>query len=233
MGTPMTSTPDHTYNYDTFRPGPYVEGGCDGPEHGVRLGDVTVWRADGTPTSLTQFVDGVTVLEAGSTTCPLYRGNVRRMRRVARKHPGVAFVVLYTREAHPGGRRGPHRDLEDKLATAAELPQEAGEWRQVVVDDVDGPLHRRLAGAPNSVLFLDGQAEVIRWLHDADPAAVDAVLDALDNGRSPGQARASFQPPPPHIALRALLRGGPKAVWDFALGMPTLLRYRLTGGASC
>lgn len=155
------------------------------------------------------------------------------MRKVARNHPDVTFVVLYTREAHPGGRRGPHRDLEDKLTTAAELPEAAGEWRQIIVDDVDGPLHRRLAGAPNSVLVLDGQGEVSRWMHDADPAAVDAILDALDTGRFPDEVRASFRPPAPHVALRALLRGGPKAVWDFVLGLPTLLRYRISGGASC
>lgn len=66
----MTSTPNDAYNYDTFRPGPYVEGGCDGPEQGAQLGAMTVWLSDGTPTSLAQFLDGVTVLEAGSTTCP-------------------------------------------------------------------------------------------------------------------------------------------------------------------
>lgn len=229
----MTSTPSNDYNYDTFRPGPYVEGGCDGPKRGAQMGDVTLWRADSTSTSLGDIIEGVTVLEAGSTTCPLYRGNVQRMRSVARKHPDVTFVVLYTREAHPGGRRGPHRDLEDKLVTAAQLREDAGEWRQVVVDGVDGPLHRRLAGAPNSVLILNGQAEVIRWMHDADPAALDAILDGVGNGRPVDHVSTSFRPPPPHVALRALLRGGPKAVWDFALGMPKLLRYRLAGGASC
>jgi hypothetical protein len=227
------TTPGDTYNYDTFRPAPYVEGGCDGPEPGEHLGDVAVWQVDGTPTSLSEAVDGVTVLEAGSTTCPLYRGNVRRMHAVSRRHPEVTFVVLYTREAHPGGRRGPHRDLEDKRATAAALPEEAGEWRHVLVDDLEGPLHQRLAGAPNSVLVLDGRARVIRWMHDADPTALDATLAALRDGRPPGDVRASFRPPPPHIAVRALLRGGPRAVWDFALGLPTLMRYRLSGGADC
>lgn len=226
----MISTPREAYNYDTFRPAPYVEGGCDGPSSGEHLSSVSVWHVDGSSTTLGQFVDAVTVLEVGSTTCPLYRGNVKRMRKVADRHPEVTFAVLYTREAHPGGRRGPHRDLDDKLEMAAELPRQASEWRSILVDDLDGPLHRQLAGAPNSVLVLDAQAHVVHWMHDADPAALDEVLRALDRQDPPGDVQASFRPPLPHITLRALLRGGVKALWDFALGMPTLIRYRLSGG---
>lgn len=229
----MTSTPGDAYNYDTFRPAPYVEGGCGGPASGADLSSVVVRRLDGTSITLGQFVETVTVLEAGSTTCPLYRGNVRRMRKVAARHPDVTFAVLYTREAHPGGRRGPHRDLDDKLETAAGLPRETSEWRDILVDGLDGPLHQQLAGAPNSVLVLDSDARVLHWMHDADPAALEEVLRAVDQQQSPGDVRTSFRPPPPHAALRALLRGGGKALWDFALGIPTLIRYRLSGGASC
>lgn len=229
----MPATPAEAYNYDTFRPGPYVEGRCDGPAVGEDLGSVPVWCLDKSATTLGQLAGGVTVLEVGSTTCPLYRGNVRRMRKVASRHPEVMFVVLYTREAHPGGRRGPHRDLEDKLNSAAELPQHAGEWRDIVVDRLDGVLHRKLAGAPNSVLVLDSRARVIHWMHDADPDALDVVLGAVGDQRALDEVHASFRPPPPHVALRALLRGGMKALWDFARGMPTLIRYRLRGTASC
>jgi hypothetical protein len=227
------STPSDTYNYDTFRPAPYVEGGCDGPGPGEYLGGARLWRPDDATTTLGAFVTGTTVLETGSTTCPLYRGNIRRMRRLARRHPDVRFAVLYTRGAHPGGRRGPHRGLDDKRATAAVLGDQAGEWREVLVDDLDGPLHRRLAGAPNSVVVLDGDARVIRWMHDTDPAAVDAVLAGYAAGDPTVAPRAAFRPAPPHTTLRALLRGGASALWDFVRAMPTLLRYRLGGGADC
>lgn len=98
------TTPGDAYNYDTFRPGPYVHGGCDGPTPGEPLAGMMVQRLDGSAVRLGEFVDGTTVIEAGSTTCPLYRGNVRRMRGVTTAHPEARFVVLYTREAHPGGR---------------------------------------------------------------------------------------------------------------------------------
>lgn len=229
----MASTPDEAYNYDTFRPAPNVEGGCDGPAVGENLGSVPVWNLDGSATTLGHLVGAVTVLETGSTTCPLYRGNISRMRKIAARHPEVTFAVLYTREAHPGGRRGPHRDLEDKRRTAAELPQRAGEWRYIVVDRLDGLLHRKLAGAPNSVLVLDPGARVVHWMHDADPDALDGALGSVGDQRALDDVHASFRPPPPNVTLRALLRGGGKALWDFARGMPTLIRYRLRGGASC
>lgn len=200
---------------------------------GQLLAEVTVRRPAGAVTTLGRFVRGITVLEAGSTTCPLYRGNVRPMRKLAETHPTVTFAVLYTREAHPGERRGPHRDIPDKLEAASELRTEAGEWRPILVDDVEGTLHRRLTGAPNSVLILDREARVLRWMHHADPRAVDRVLVALEKGEALGDQRAVFRPPPPHIALRALLRGGVKALWDFLLGLPALVRYRLSGGSPC
>lgn len=226
------ATPADTYNYDTFRPGPYVTGSCDGPAPREDLAEAMVHRLDGAPVALGALVKGTTVIEAGSTTCPLYRGNVRRMRAVADAHPEATFVVLYTREAHPGGRRGPHRDQHDKLAVAAELAGEAGEWRDVVVDGLDGALHQRLAGAPNSVLIVDGSATVQAWMHDADAEAVDRALDDLAAGRPP-RLHTAFRPPPPHVAVRALRRGGAKAMWEFLLALPALARYRLAGGASC
>lgn len=226
------TTPADTYNYDTFRPAAYIEGGCDGPEPGKELGELTVYRLNGEPAKLRHVLAGTAVIEAGSTTCPLYRGNVRRMRAVAARHPDARFLVLYTREAHPGERRGPHIELQDKIGVAGELPNEAGEWREILVDDIDGTFHRQLAGAPNSVLVLNGNAVVEAWMHDADPDAVDCVLEDLESGRSP-RTRTRFRPPPPHVALRALWRGGAKAFWDFTLALPSLIRYRLSGGASC
>ena len=229
----MDRTPAQAYNYQIFEPGPYVDAACDGPVVGEDLGDEPVWMLDGSRSSLRQLTDGTLVLETGSTTCPLYRGNIRRMQRVADRFTDVAFVVLYTREAHPGERRGAHRSRDDKLATAGRLADDAGEWRTIVVDDLDGPLHRRLEGAPNSVTILDHHGEVIAYLHDSDPTAVAGVLEDLAAGREPAIPRARFRPPTPRVAIGALRRGGWQAVRDFLRGFPTLLRWRLGGGSGC
>ena len=121
------STPAHTYNYETFRLTPHIDGGCDGPISGQDLGDYRVYRHDGAPSSLSELVDGLTVIETGSTTCPLYASNVSPMRAVSEGHPGVRFLMLYTREAHPGGSRSAHTSLQDKVEAASGLPSAAGE----------------------------------------------------------------------------------------------------------
>lgn len=155
------------------------------------------------------------------------------MARVAGRHPDVAFVVLYTREAHPGERRGAHRDLADKLDMARGLVDLAREWRRVVVDDLDGSLHRRLEGAPNSVTILDPDGRVRCYLHDSDPSAVGRVLEELSAGRSPSEPRTRFRPPTPRTALAALLTGGRTALRDFVRGFPALVRWRIRGGPTC
>lgn len=229
----MGATPTESYNYDVFEPAPYIEAGCDGPDVGDTLGDTPVWTLDGSRRRLGELTDGLLVLETGSTTCPLYRGNVRRMARVAVRHPEATFAVLYTREAHPGARRGAHRDRDDKLDAASQLVDQAGEWRTVVVDDLDGPLHRRLEGAPNSVTILDRDGRVRCYLHDNDPSAVAQVLEDLAAGRSPSVPHARFRPPTPRTALGALRTGGKGAVRDFLRALPALLRWRISGGPGC
>lgn len=47
------------------------------------------------------------------------------------------------------------------------------------MDNLDGALYQRLAGAPNSVLVIDGSATVLAWSHVTDPRAVSRVLDDL------------------------------------------------------
>lgn len=229
----MKTTPADAYNYDIFEPGPYVSSDCDGPRAGEHLGDVSVQRLDGSRATLAALGDGLVVVETASTTCPLYRRNIEGMRRVAAAHPEATFVALYTREAHPGERRGAHRDMDDKRAVAASLAVAAGEWRRVLVDDLDGTLHRRLEGAPDSVTILDGDGTVRAYFHDGDPSAVGDALNRLRAGQDVEAIRARFRPPPPRIALRALLTGGWQAVRDFLRGLPSLAVYRLRGGQTC
>ncbi len=220
------STPDEAYNYDTFRPAAYIQRSGSGPSSGTDLGDHIVHCADGTRTTLGELVDRPTVVETGSTTCPLYCANVSRMKDVASRHAEVDFLMLYTREAHPGGRQGPHTDLDQKLAAASTLPSAVGESRTVVVDELDGRLHRLLGAGPNSLVVLDERACIVTSMGDADPVALERVLTGLAAGDLP-DSTPRFRLPFPAVAVRALLRGGAGAVWDFMIGLPALARYRL------
>lgn len=226
------STLDSTYNYTTFRPGHYLEGACDGPSPGEPLGDYVIHDLDGHASRLEDLTEGVTVIETGSTTCPLYCAQIEPMREVARRHPGVRFVMLYTREAHPGERRGRHESIEDKIGEASRADESAGEWREVWVDGLNGELHKRLSGSPNSMTVLDADAAVIAWHRDSDARATGELLERLASGSDISDVRPKFRPPPLR-ALRALFRGGWKGVWDFMRGLPAVASYRLSGGSPC
>jgi hypothetical protein len=219
-------TPDEAYNYDTFRPAAYIQHDRSGPPPGADLGGYVVHCADGTRTTLGALVSRTAVVETGSTTCPLYCANVSPMKDVANRHADVDFMVLYTREAHPGERQGPHMDLEQKMAAASRLPSTVGETRAVVVDELDGPLHRLLGAAPDSLVVLDERAHIVTSMDDADPAALERVLSGLRAGALPAYT-VRFRVPSPLVAVRALMRGGAGAVWDFMIGLPALARYRL------
>ena len=219
------STPDEVYNYDTFRPAAYIGRHGRQPIPGDDLSDSTVYRLDGTRITLGEMVDRLTVLETASTTCPLFSASVSPMAEVANRHPGVGFLVLYIREAHPGGRQGPHLNLQQKLAAAATLPAALGETRTIVVDAHDGPLHRVLGGAPNSLVVLDERARILTSMCEADSTALDRVLCGLEAGNLVS-VTPRFRLPSPRVTLRALRRGGPRALRDFAIGLPALARYR-------
>jgi hypothetical protein len=225
------TTTSASYNYSTFRPDDHFEAPCDGPAPGDDLGGQAVHDLDGRAHRLRDLLRGTTVLETGSTTCPLYAAQVSPMQRVAARHEDVDFAVLYVREAHPGERRGPHRDLDDKLGAARRLAGDAGEWRTVWVDDLAGSLHRTLSASPDTVVVLDGEGRVLAWLHENDATAVDEALDSIAAGESV-TVSPRFRPPPPR-AIAALARGGRRAEWDFVRGLPTLVRHRLRGEAPC
>ena len=225
------TTPTQEYNYSTFRPGPFFEDPCAGPQVGDDLGDHIVRDLGGREARLRDVLTRTTVLETGSTTCPLYVAQVRPMRRVAERHDDVDFAVLYVREAHPGERRGPHTSLRDKLGAADRLPDDADEWRRTFVDDLEGTLHRALSASPDTVVVLDADGTVLAWLRENDATAVDAVLEGLTAGEAVVPS-PRFRPPPPR-AVAALGRGGRRAVWDFVRGLPTLVRHRLAGPVDC
>ena len=95
------------YNYDTFSlsvvPQPET---FAGPEVGQNIIDFTATRLDGTTVNLSDYLGQVIVLETGSITCPIYTDTTDAMNRLVEAYPEVAFLLLYTHEAHPGERIG-------------------------------------------------------------------------------------------------------------------------------
>lgn len=100
----------------------------------------------------------------------------------------VAFTSLYVREAHPRDRDPQTHDFDQKLQHARDYHDRDSIPWPVVVDDLDGTLHRQLDPRPHAayVMAPDGTvAARVLWANDA-PAmrrALDAAL-AGDPSRS-------------------------------------------------
>lgn len=214
---------DADYNYARFRATTYDLATFAGPRVGEIIPNASLTTLDGQPHRLHDFAGRTLVIETGSVTCPMYAKNVNPMADLARRHPEVDFIVLYVREAHPGGRLGPHQSDHDKTTAAALLADRYGESRLVLIDDLEGSTHHQLGLLPN-VVYVVGPDGVVRFRGDwNDPAAIDAVLD----GTAPESlvAREHFPPakPGPTAARKALLAGGGQAVIDFVVSLPSLL----------
>jgi len=217
---------EREYNYRRFRLSHFQWDPMPGPRPGERVEEFSIRRLDGGELRLSQLAGRPLVIEAGSYTCPQFVANVERMGALQRRFPEVDFLVLYSREAHPGGRIGPHKSLDAKLELARRARQVQGDGRTYLVDELDGRLNLALGGMPNAVYVLDGTARVVyRSLFTWPPEVAD-VLAELAAGTARPRNGYGFVPAVRHL-VPVFLRGGWRAVWDFAVAMPGTMQFHL------
>lgn len=170
------------------------------------------------------------VLEFGSYSCPIFSDRVPAMERLAREHREARFLVIAVREAHPGELAGPHTTPADKRQAARRLAIEEGICRRVLVDDLQGAVHRIYGGGWNPVYVTGPGGRVAYRRAWNDPGEVAEALRALDGGQRlpPGESIAMAQlPGRAAIGLRLLERGGRRALLDFYRSVPSPLKARL------
>ena len=212
-----------SYNYGRFRAHHYVLEEFDGPEPGRLAPNLLAGTLDGRRVSLQDFRGRPVVLETGSVTSPVYAGKVAQMSELAARYPDVHFLLLYVREAHPGSRVRPHRSAEDKAACARRAQRELGEWRPILLDDLDGTMHRRFGELPNMAYVMDARGKVVYRAKWNDTREIDTVLRALDAGdRVPHEESTRFVAPPA-LSLSSFATGGWDALLDFMVAFPRLM----------
>lgn len=102
----------------------------------------------------------------------------------------VRFLTLYVREAHPGGDYPQPETLERKLAHARDYRDRDGIAWPVLVDDVDGSLHRQLDPKPHAA-YLIGPDGTVWWRSTwaNDEPLLRQALEAAAQGRPPTKAQ--------------------------------------------
>lgn len=201
-----------------------------GPRPGQPAPDFELEDLDENPVGLSDLRGAPVVLEFGAYSCPIFSDRVPAMERLAREHREAAFIVIAIREAHPGEITGAHTSQEQKRQAARRLAIEEAIQRRVLVDALEGTVHRAYGGAWNPVYVIDAHGLVAyrrAWNH---PDEVARALRALNEAQrpSPEQSLEMAQlPSRAAIGLRLLERGGRDALRDFYRTAPPPIRTLL------
>ena len=198
LGTLPPSTADDGYRFEHFTL-PLMVHDLRFSRDSLAPGDVLpnspLIRIDGTHTDLRALAaDRPLVLIVGSVSCPMTISSMPKLVELEQEYGGqMNFVLVYTREAHPGANYGQAQTLEDKIQYARDLQDLHGVSWPVLVDDLDGPVHRLLDMKQNSVHIISEDGTIIfRALFAADGAvehALQAVAAGQDPRKSQGMAR--------------------------------------------
>jgi hypothetical protein len=187
-----------------------------GPPAGGIAPDFELDALDGGTVRLSALRGLPVVVEFGSYTCPIFASRVEAMEQLARDFPEARFLVVYTREAHPGELCPAHRSIADKRRAAARSRDEQAIRRRVLVDGLDGAVHRAYGSAPDCAYVIDATGRIVTRLGWNDVDVVRNTLLALRSGATPevvetlGTIASAY--PPGHLLLR---RGGRRALLDF------------------
>lgn len=137
----------------------------------------------------------------------------------------VRFVTMYVREAHPGERVSQPKSFEEKMRHArAYAHRDEIPW-PVVVDDLDGSVHRRLGRLPDVAYVVDESGTVAaRTLWSNDRSGLRSALGAVLAGRKPPTPRRNATVAPMlrgmGVMHEVLGAAGPSAERDMMMTAP-------------
>jgi hypothetical protein len=135
--------------------------------------------------------------------------------------------MLYVREAHPGENMPAHQDREQKRAQAEHFKGDTGTAWTVVVDGLDGSVHKLYGLLPNSIFLIDAEGRV-SFIGDIShgptlPKALDRLFEQSMRGIVPeGDDKMLHMLGPTAYGWEAIRRGGQVSMHDVSMRMPPL-----------
>ena len=237
------------YNYDSFSNHELIRhatrsGFGRGPEPGEKVPDFELRDLDGNKVRLSDFEgEKNVVLTFGSATCPFTASSIGRLNDLHEEYrdsEDVEFLFVYIREAHPGEKLPAHRSYEDKLHAAETFRDEEDVELRILVDDLDGKVHRKYGRMPNPTYLIDKSGRVaFRSLWSKVNSLSAALEELLELQHVRGADHAVVQGgddtsvPLGYAVLhshRALDRGGKRAIREFREGLGRPGRLAHTAG---
>lgn len=219
---------DDAYAYDTFTTG-LILGDLafrsSDPGPGDRLPAFDIELLGGGRLTQNTLGDRPILIVFGSMTCPVTESSGSVLNDLHRRYGDrVRFVLVNTREAHPGEHLSQPKDMDAKRRRAGELRSHHGFRFEVAVDGIEGDFHRAMSPKPNSAYLVHPDGIIAYRAHWAnDGAGLErAIIAILDGQRTAGRSRAMLRP-----LLRAIghlpsigRRGGAKVMHDVWRAVP-------------
>jgi peroxiredoxin len=103
------------------------------------------------------------VMMTGAVTSPMCAFEVPEFNRLQNNFHDqpIAFLLLYTRESHPAENYGAHASFEQKLAYARDLKKLEDVGFPIIVDHLDGRIHRAYGLWPNALFVTHKDGRLI------------------------------------------------------------------------
>jgi peroxiredoxin len=237
------------YNYDSFSNHELIRhaartGFGRGPEPGEKAPDFELRDLEGNSVRLSDYEgEKNVVLTFGSATCPFTASAIGRLNDLYEQYEddrNVEFLFVYIREAHPGEKLPAHKTYEDKVHAAKTFRNEEDMEMRILVDDVDGKVHKKYGKMPNPTYLIDKSGRVaFRTLWSKVNSLSAALEELLELQDERGTHHAVIHGgddtsvPLGYAVLhshRALDRGGDRAIREFREGLGRPGRLAHTAG---
>ncbi|MFY0617964.1 TlpA family protein disulfide reductase [Shimia sp.] len=171
-----------TYTYDTFTTGLIIEDlhyKSSDPAPGQTVPKFDLELVGGDRLRSEELGGAPVLLVFGSRTCPVTVSARKPLRNLHKQFGSkVRFVLINTREAHPGDKIPQPKTLDDKRRHARALGAFMGPHFEVALDDIDGTFHRAMGPKPNSAYILAPDGTILFRAHWANDAV--SLAPALD-----------------------------------------------------
>lgn len=108
-------------------------------------------------------------------------GEVSPLNELYRRYrdKGFEFLTVYVREPHPGEHYPHHTSWEQKLRYARQCREEDGIETTLLVDDLEGTVHRAYGTLPNMVYIVDKDGKIAYKAMWTDHQEIEQVLENL------------------------------------------------------
>jgi peroxiredoxin len=176
---------ERTYNAEAFVaaiPTPTNPGETLAAKVGVMAPDFAAPALDGTMVRLSDFRGKRhVVIMTGAVTSPMCAFEVPAFNQLQREFQDrdVSFFLLYTRESHPAENYPSHSSWEQKLAHARDLQRLENVQVALIVDSLDGEIHRSYGTWPNALFVIHRDGRLILRSNMANHGELRQFLDDL------------------------------------------------------